>query len=247
MQDIHRRVIRSLRTGHVIDDCIPDDTPDAVLNRSMPKMDSIRVELTMKGAEKMFQRKGVDVAEVYSQPRIVQEAAMRTYDGTKLIPGWSLDLTLCDPSTGEPWDLADPKVQSRVKKLVVETKPFLLIGSPPCTMFSSLQNLSKHKANKAEWDKKMKEAEKHLAFCMELYRIQIRGKRFFLHEHPHNATSWKMKEVIQVMAEVDVEVTECDMCAYGLVVKEGDEEVIARKRTKLMSNSPEVIKRCSRR
>ena len=246
-QDVHRRVIRSLRTGRIIDDCIPDDTPDAVMNRAMRETDDIRIELTMKGAEKMFQRTGVDVAEVYSQPRIVQEAALRTYDGTRLVPGWSLDLTLCDPSTGEPWNLADLKVQARVRKLVVETKPFLLIGSPPCTMFSSLQNLNKGKADKDEWSKRMKEAEKHLAFCMELYRLQIQGRRFFLHEHPHNATSWKMKEVVQLMSEVDVQITECDMCAYGLVIKDGDEMAFARKRTKLMSNSPEIIKRCSRR
>ena len=49
------------------------------------------------------------------------------------------------------------------------------------------------------------------------------------------------------MAEINVDVVECDMCAFGLVVMNGSEEMLARKRTKLMSNSPEVLKRCSRR
>ena len=245
-QDVYRRVTTSLRTGKIIDDCIIDDVPDSVLHRRMQAPESIRVELTMMGAVEMFKQKGIDVAEVYSRPRIVQEAALRSYDGTRLTPGWSLDLTMEDPSTGRAWDLSDPKVQARVKKLVVDTKPFLLIGSPPCTMFSSLQGLSKNKRNAKKWNEAMEEAKRHMRFCMELYRIQLRAGRFFLHEHPHAATSWKLKEVLEIMAEVNVDVVDCDMCAYGLMIKDGDGEALARKRTRLMSNSPEVLKRCSK-
>ena len=36
MSDVHRRVVRSLATGKIIDDCIVDDTPDLVLNRLLP-------------------------------------------------------------------------------------------------------------------------------------------------------------------------------------------------------------------
>ena len=201
MMDVHRRVIRGMRTGRVIDDCIPDSVPDIALHRKLPRPESIRVELTMEGSEGMFKRKGTDVAEVYSQPRITQEAAMRTYDGTRLIPGWSLDLTMNDPSTGEPWNLAEPNVQARVRKMVVETEPFLIIGSPPCTMFSSLQNLSKHKRSHADWDRRMREAEKHIRFCIELYKLQMKGRRFFLHEHPHAATSWQEPCIQSILAK----------------------------------------------
>ena len=246
-QDVYRRVTTNLRTGKIIDDCIVDDVADDVLHRRLPAPESIRVELTMRGAEKMFDRRGVDVAEVYSRPRVVQEAALRSYDGTRLEPGWSLDLTLNDPTTGRPWDLSCPKVQSRVKKMVVETRPFLLVGSPPCTMFSTLQALNKNKRDKKQWDRDMEAARKHMKFCMDLYMIQIRNRRFFLHEHPHAAASWKLPEVIRVMAEANVDVVECDMCAFGLIIKDGNEELLARKRTKLMSNSPEVLKRCARR
>ena len=80
--DVHRRIIRSLTTGKVIDDCIIKDTLDIILHRRMKDADDIRVELIMEGALKAFEEVGADVSEVYSQPRIAQEAAVRTYGGT---------------------------------------------------------------------------------------------------------------------------------------------------------------------
>ena len=173
----------------MIDDCVIEDTPDRILHRRMKDADNIRVELITKGALKMYEELGADVAEVYSQPRIVQEAAMRTYGGTALKPGWSLDLTLNKPFTGKPWDLGKREVRARVRGLVRESKPFVLIGSPPCTMFSGLQNLSKAKRNEKEFNLKMEIANKHIKFCLELYKMQMEGGRYFLHEHPNNATS----------------------------------------------------------
>ena len=55
-----------------------------------------------------------------------------------------------------------------------ESKPFMLIGSPPCTMFSTLQNLSKAKRNEEEFNLKMEIARKHVRFCVELYKIQLK-------------------------------------------------------------------------
>ena len=80
-------------------------------------------------------------------------------------------------------------VRARVRKMVRETAPFLVIGSPPCTMFSSLQNLSKRRRNKAEFDRKMKIAKEHVKFCLEIYKMQMAAGRYFLHEHPNSAKS----------------------------------------------------------
>ena len=123
----------------MIGECIVDDVPDEVLHRRLVVPDNLRVEFVMKVALKMLEAKGSDVSEIFSQPRVAQEAALRDYDGVKLVPGWSLDLTREDPLTGEPWDLSKCAVRDRVRKMVRETTPFLVIGSPPCTMFPSLQ------------------------------------------------------------------------------------------------------------
>ncbi len=216
IQDVHRRIVRSLSTGKVIDDCIVDDTTDSVLNRHLRVPEDIRIELIMKGALKMFETKGVDVAELYSQPRIAQEAAIRSYNGVNLLPGWSLDLTREDPLTGEPWDMAKHEVRERVRKLVRDTKPFMVIGSPPCTMFCSLQDLNKGKRDEEEFQRKLEVAKKHVRFCLELYQLQVDEGRFFLHEHPNSSTSWSMPEVIKMIALEGVDTTVCDMCAYGL-------------------------------
>ena len=118
MQDVHRRTIRSLTTCKIIDDCIVKETPSRILHRRMKDADDIRVELIMEGALKMYKEMGADVSEVYSQQRIAQEAVLRTYGGTTLKPGWSLDLTLNDPLTGKPWDFSKREVRARARGLI---------------------------------------------------------------------------------------------------------------------------------
>ena len=101
----------------------------------------------MKDAAKWFRQSGPDIAEIYSPPRIVQEAGLRRYAGVRLRPGWSLDLTTNDPETGEPWDLSRKDKQDKVRRMIKDGKPFVLVGSPPCTAFSRLQALSSEKRN----------------------------------------------------------------------------------------------------
>ena len=94
--------MRSLAAGKLIDDCVVDDVADSVLNRHLPYPEDVRIELTMKGALAMCEEKGAGISQMFSQPRIAQEAAVRKYGGMEFKPGWSLDLTREDPSTGKP-------------------------------------------------------------------------------------------------------------------------------------------------
>ena len=131
-----------LRTGKVLHDCSPDNTHDAELEKDLPSPTDIRVELTLKKAPEMFRRLNSDVAEVFSPPRIAQEAGLRKYGGKVLRPGWSLDLTMREQGTGKAWDFSKEEMRKKAMKLARESKPFLVIGSPPCTAFSKLQNLN---------------------------------------------------------------------------------------------------------
>ena len=246
MEDVHRRSRWSMSKGKVIDDCVVDDTSDETLNRWLDRPDDIRVELTMKGALSMFHRHGADVSEVYSQPRIAQAAASFNKGDVELQPGWSLDLTRADPSTGKAWDLSKPEVQSRVVKLVRSTQPLFLIGSPPCTAFSPLQNLSRAKRDPVIVQAELEAGRVHLAFSMRLYMMQIEAGRFFVHEHPHDAASWSGEVVMKVASIPGAETAVVDMCAYGMRVDTGPVQGPARKRTRIMSNSHEVIKRIAR-
>ena len=91
----------------MVDECDVENTPDSVLIRKMLEPDDIRIKLTLKDAEALYRRKGPDVVEVYSRPRLCQEASSQKFSGVTMRPGWSLDLTMPDPSTGEPWDFSD--------------------------------------------------------------------------------------------------------------------------------------------
>ncbi len=248
LQDVHRRIVRSLRTGKIIDDCIVDDVKDDVLNRRLHKPEDVRVELIMKDAMRMYAVKGPDVVEIFSQPRVAQEAAMRPYDGARLVPGWSLDLTREDPETGKPWDLGKHQVREKVRKMIRQCKPYLVIGSPPCTLFSSMQNMNEGKRrNQEEHGAMMKAAKGHIKFCTELYRMQMSEHRYFLHEHPCTATSWRMPEIVKLMGEFEVDTEICDMCAYGMKITDQHGEALAEKKTRVMSNSAEVLKRLNKK
>ena len=69
------------------------------------------------------------VAEVYSPPRVIELAQQ-----FGLRRGFALDLT-------NGWDFTLASDRARALKLLRRDRPVLLIGSPPCTVWSTLQNL----------------------------------------------------------------------------------------------------------
>ena len=105
IEDIHSRRTWDLATGKLLDECVVEDTKESWLNREIPECTDIRVELTLKKAAVMFERRGPDVCEVFSQPRVCHEAGSMDNEKNMLTPGWSLDLTTVDPVNGKPWDL----------------------------------------------------------------------------------------------------------------------------------------------
>ena len=119
-----------------------DNVFDSVLHQWFDHPMVIRVEVQVKDAPKMFETIGPDVAEIYSPPRVAHDAGVRTYLGVQLRPGWSLDLTMTDPKTGEAWDFSKPEMSERATELVINGKPFMLVCSPVCTPFSSLQGVN---------------------------------------------------------------------------------------------------------
>ena len=95
----------------------------------------------------------VDITEVYSHTRVNAVAAK-----FGLIAGNSLDL-----KNGWMFDLQEHR--NKAWALIAKTKPYLLIGFPPCTMFSNLQGLNKHihkddEGWLARFEKEKKRAEK---------------------------------------------------------------------------------------
>ena len=231
----------------MLDECVIEDIKDSWPNKELPEYTDIRIEVTLKKAAAMFERRGPDVCEVFSQPRVCHEAEGMDKETDVLTPGWSLDLTTVDPLNGRPWDLSVPTVQSRVRKLVRDTRPFCIVGSPPCTAFSPLQEISRAKRDPKKMLKELDMAKKHVKFCVELYKMQIRDKRHFVHEHPTKSKAWQMDEIKELMMRPEVGKVELHMCALGMKSCDEQGEGLVHKSTTLMSSSEEVLRIMDRR
>ena len=125
----------------------------------------------------------VDVMEMYSPERVAK--LCKQYG---LRAGCSLDLT-----NGFDFDLLADR--QRAWEILERDRPLLVIGSPPCTYFSMLQELNKHlhKGDPAwlqRFDNNLQKAKRHVRFCCEMYEYQIANGKYFLHEHPWLARSW---------------------------------------------------------
>ena len=116
----------------------------------------------------------VDICEVFSPPRVGLEA-----NKYGLRPGEAMDLT-----TG--WDFNREDHRLKAEQYIDEHMPLAVIGSPPCTPFSQLQNLN---PDTPDSRRKWKEGVEHMKFVIRLYRKQIDGGRAFLHEHLAHAKS----------------------------------------------------------
>ena len=126
------------------------------------------------------------IAEVYSPPRVVNEAK-----AAGLKAGFSLDLTTYN-AAGQPWDFSKRSCRKEAWRLLQEQRPYMLVGSPPCTAYSILQNLNM--LTKEGWEKvkeTRRRAEVHLRFCAAMYHEQMNNGRYFVHEHPKTACSWE--------------------------------------------------------
>ena len=125
-----------------------------------------------------------------------------------------------DIKNGFDFDLSSDR--NKAWESILRDKPMLVIGSPPCTFFSRLQELNKHMyKNDAMWmakfNENMEQAKRYVRFCIKIYNHQRACGRYFLHEHPWMATSWGLPEMTKLIDQSDVERVRTDMCQFGMM------------------------------
>ena len=143
------------------------------------------------------------------------------------------------------WDFSRECDRQKAREYLETHKTRLLIGSPMCTMFSQLQNLSAWNEHKeARW----REDVRHMEFVIQLYRQQMDAGRLFLHEHPAQATSWTLDKVVNLGAVAGVYIVTSDQCMFGLTTHglRRNDVSRAKKRTKFMTNSYHIAKELDR-
>ena len=112
--------------------------------------------------EHMKELLAIDVAEIFSPKRVNE--FVKDYE---LQEGWSFDLTTTDEN-GNPWHFNDPNMRNKAARRVLQDKPTLVIGSPPCTYFSQLMGMGWSRMDTDEAWQKWNEAVGHLNFCLQL-------------------------------------------------------------------------------
>ena len=179
-----------------------------------------------------------DVCEIFSRRRVCKVAA-----DMGLSAGYSLDIREVDDVTGRKWDFLNQRCRGELWQLL-EVRPCqLLVLSPPCVIFSQLQQLRQSPMSAAERENGME----MLRVAMTACRRQWKAGRWFLFEHPATATSWQEKCVTEILALEGVRVVTLDQCQYGLTSRDAEGGCgPARKRTKFMTNmvcAEEVLSR----
>ena len=171
-----------------------------------------------------------DCLELYSPPRVLPMAAKLV--GAKGI--FSLDI-----ETG--WDFRRAELRSLSLELLSSCKVQMLFLSPPCTVFSSLQNLwNKKRCSPEKWKQRWEQGCLFVDHSCEAAQIQIRGKRRFMYEHPATATSWSaVASLAQLRRTPVVQEVLFDQCALGLKSPRGEP---MKKKTRVLSNCGALIR-----
>ena len=187
------------------------------------------------------------VTEVYSPPRVTAE--LIRMKNKELLPGFAFDVTTLDPDDGMPWDFSLKSKQDKALKMIESQEPYMLIGSPMCKAFCSWQFLNFVKSKDKEAMRKFYlKAVEHMRFVVRLYRMQHDAGRYFLHEHPSGATSWKLDFIENLLNTPGIERTVGDQCQFGAEVMSGPKQgQPVKKPSGFMSNSPELLKVLNRR
>ena len=142
-----------------------------------------------------------------------------------------MDLTTMDED-GKPWDLSSAATQRKALRRWEIDKPYLLVASPPCTVFSVFQNLTRDKGEAADVQAELAEAIK------------------FVFKHPVGATSWQLALVKLVHVE-NAQRVNFDFYQLGIAITVRGKELPVKKRTGVVTNSSSLAKallqhQCSR-
>ena len=168
------------------------------------------------------------VAEIYSPPRVVPVCNRLGLVGTM-----SIDL-----ETG--YNLVLEETRMKVELMLDMVKPLVLITSAPCAWYSQLNHLFNiPKMDPLVKQQRDMEARTLFLFGLKCCQLQADGGRFYVHEHPDGAKSWKLPEMLQHVQAYQPMFARFDQCEFGLVSKVKRKPM--KKGTKLMTNSKHVF------
>ena len=140
------------------------------------------------------------------------------------------------------FDLKRKDTQNKVLRKIFEEKPYLVIMAFPCTLWSLLQNLTRHKR---DLEGLREEERKLLNFVKVVCKLQMKQGRHFLLENPLGSQAWQEEHIQAILQMPGVHSVRADMCAYGKRAEENGE--LVKKPTRFVSDSPLILRGLARR
>ena len=138
-------------------------------------------------------------------------------------------------------------MRNRAARKVLRDIPWLTIGSPMCTIHSTMNQINHARMPPEVVKASFEYARMHLKFATPLYKIQVQGGRYVLHEHPASASSWDETCIQEILGMKGVNTVIGDQCCYGLRSR-GEEGIgPARKSTGFMTKSAFIAKALNRK
>ena len=189
---------------------------DEVNNKIMQSVETLGGNASKYQRERERALRAV-LTELYSPPRVSAMAKMCPSYGILL--GFASDLTTTD-SDCRNLDFDDATMTERPWAKIKAEEPLLILGSTMCTAFSAWQNINNPKQDQTIVANEFRRGMMHLDFCLQIYEHQNSRGRYFLHEHPAQASSCGVKRVRRLLAMPGVERVVGHQCparqeAYG--------------------------------
>ena len=156
-----------------------------------------------------------------------------------LNPGIIVDMSI-DPQM----DIRVESYRTQARHNIAMSDPLIVLGAPPCTVFSSMQNIDQKYHGTPEWQSKYEQGILLLQFSVDVYWDQVARGKFFLHEHPAAASSWDLPMIKELAEHLGVLIVTGDMCRWGMHLPEEshnqgtEQSVLVKKPTKWMTNCP---------
>ena len=153
---------------------------------------------------------GVNVAKLKSSFRATQlKPTTRSKESS------IMNITSECPVTGIRYDFSKLEDRNRAVSRLCSEKPYVLITSPMRTNPSKPASLNLMSKGISHGEQTTQKAREHLEFICKLIMIQHRNKRYFIHEHPDDTSSWHDQCVQEVLAVTQATVSKFDQCQFG--------------------------------
>eukprot|EP00959_Pyramimonas_sp_CCMP1952_P271162 5669025-Pyramimonas_sp.AAC.1 len=128
-----------------------------------------------------------DFVELFSLPRVAPEVRSRNLRAIR-----SMDIL-------NGWDLTKKEVQMTAFSELIERKPAVTGMSPPCTMWTKIQEVNIPKMDAVVAEARMTEAMHMLDVCIWAAKmLHAMGLGFYI-EQPADARSWPRPEMQELM------------------------------------------------